>query len=57
MMLPLIWKLCIPSSSHPLFPHPDSLQVVTESSDGLPNIVGMNEAQKSVCTPPYLLLT
>jgi len=57
MMVPLIWKLRIPSSSHPLFPHPFSLQVMTEATDDVPNTVGMNEAQKSVCTPPYLLLT
>jgi len=56
-MVPLIWKLCIPSSSHAFFPHSDSLQVMTEATDDLPSIVGMNEAQESVCTPPYLLLT
>jgi len=53
-MVPLIRKLFIPSPSHPLFPHPDSLQVMMEATDDVPNMVGMNEAQESVCTPPYL---
>jgi hypothetical protein len=57
MMLPLIWTICISSLSHPLFPQPVSLQVMTEATDDVPNIVGLNEAQESVCTHPYLLLT
>jgi len=47
-MVPIIWTICISSSSHPLFLHPVGLQVMTEATDDVANIVGMNEAQESV---------